>query len=53
LENNRNTPDRAKLGSKIHPLVDPHAQPLAVQVTGADENDNSRSPGDGIASEPA
>ena len=36
----KNPTDRAKLGSKIHILVDQHGSPLSVFVTGANENDN-------------
>ncbi len=35
----KNPTDRAKLGSKIHILVDQHGLPLSIFVTGANEND--------------
>lgn len=38
-ETGKNPTDRAKLGSKIHLLVDQHGLPLSILVTGANEND--------------
>ena len=35
----KNPTDRAKLGGKIHILVDQRGAPLSIQVTGANEND--------------
>ena len=35
----KNPTDRAKLGGKIHILVDQRGAPLSVQVTGANQND--------------
>lgn len=38
-ETGKNPTDRAKLGSKIHILVDQRGAPLAVHITGANEHD--------------
>jgi putative transposase len=38
-ETGKNPTDRAKLGSKIHLLVDERGAPLAIYVTGANQND--------------
>ncbi len=38
-ETGKNPTDRAKLGSKIHILVDQRGAPLAIQITGANQHD--------------
>ena len=38
-ETGKNPTDRAKIGGKIHILVDQRGTPLAIHVTGANEND--------------
>jgi transposase len=35
----KNPTDRAKLGSKLHILVDEHGAPLSIYITGANQND--------------
>ena len=38
-ENSKNPTDRAKLGSKIHILVDQRGAPLAIDISGANQHD--------------